>query len=101
MTRSKKVREIYTELKSIFSDDLSSRELLECASLIVDASEDSLYEPKISNRIGRLPFSELPVNLVIEKYGWKIMSREVVWEDDFTPQISQQELIEQCLERAA
>jgi len=101
MTRSKKVREIYSELKSIYGDDISSRELLECASLIVDASENSLYEPKISNRIGRVPFSELPVNLVMEDYSWKVLNREIVWEDDFSPQISQQELIEQCLELAA
>ena len=101
MTKSKKVREIFAELTSVYGDDLSSREILECASLIVDAHEGSLYEPKNSNRIGGVPFSELPVNLVMENYGWKVLNREVVWEDDFSPQISQQELIEQCLELAA
>ena len=46
---------------------MSSSELLECASLIISASEDTLYEPVVEYRTGRVPFSELPVNLVMEK----------------------------------
>ena len=101
MNRSKKLRSVYTELKIALGDDLSSQELLDCAAMMVDASEDSIVESSLSSHSGRIPFSELPVNQVIENYGWKIMNRECIWEDDFMPAQSHQQLIEECLLRAA
>lgn len=101
MNRSKKLRSVYAELKSALGDDLSSQELLDCAAMMVDASEDSIIEPSLSSHSGRLPFSELPVNQVIENYGWKILNRECLWEDDYMPPQSNQQLIEECLLRAA
>ena len=60
MRKSDKVRQVYAELKAIYGEDMSSREILECASLLVDATEETLYEPANNLRMGRVPFSELP-----------------------------------------
>ena len=97
MQKPQKIREIYAELKSACGGVMSPGELLECASLIVSASEDTLYEPKVELRTGRVPFSELPLDQVIENYPWKVVSREMVWEDDFMPHVPRQVLIDQCL----
>ncbi len=101
MTKSRKIREVFAELRSAYGGDVPARELLECAMLLVNASEENLYDPKISNREGRIPFSQLPVNLVMENYSWKLMNREVLWEDDYSPRIPRDMLIEQCLSTAA
>jgi hypothetical protein len=98
MQKTRKVREIYAELKSACGEVMSSRELLECASLIISASEDTLYEPVVEYRTGRVPFSELPVNQVMENWSWQVLNREMIWEDDFMPYVPKQALIEQCLE---
>jgi hypothetical protein len=101
MKKPEKVREIYAELKSVYGVAMTSRELLECASLMVQASEDSLYEPKTDFRVGRSPFSELPVNMIIENWSWKVMNREMIWDDDYIPHEPQSVMIERCLEYAA
>ena len=97
MQKPQKVREVYAELKLAFGDEMSARELLGCASQIVNASEDTLYDPNVEYRRGRVPFAELPVNLVMENWSWKVLNREMVWVDDFMPQVPKQVLIEQCL----
>ena len=101
MRKPQKVREIYAELKSVYGEVMTSRELLECASLMVEASEDSLYEPKTDLRMGRTPFVELPINMIIEDWGWKVVNREMVWDDDYIPHESQSVMIERCLAHAA
>lgn len=101
MNRSKKLLSVYTELKQALGSSYSSQELLEYASLMLDANEDSLYEPRISSHAGRVPFSELPVNQIIENYSWKIMVRELTWDDDFAIQVPQHILIDECIARAA
>ena len=101
MRKSEKIREVYAELKTVFAEDMTAREILECASLIVEATEESIYEPALQSRQGRLPFSELPVNVIFQDWGWRILNREVVWEDDFSPKVSERDLIEHCLKEAA
>lgn len=101
MRKSEKVREVYAELKAVYGDEMTSREILECASLMIDATEDSLYEPAVPTHMGRVPFSELPVHVVFEDWSWKVLNREILWEDDFTPPVSKTLLIEQCLLKAA
>ncbi len=101
MRKSEKIREVYAELKTVFADEMTAREILECASLIVEATEESIYEPALQSRQGRLPFSELPVNVIFQDWGWRILNREVVWEDDFSPKVSERDLIEHCLKEAA
>lgn len=100
MTKSKKVREIYAELKSVFGDEMSSRYLLECASRIVEASVHSLHEPNLDLSVSLVPFSELPVDVVMERYGWELMNRELMFEDDFIPRAPIDVLLEQCLAQA-
>lgn len=99
--KSEKVREVYAELKAVFSEDMTAREILECASLMVEATEESLYEPALPSQQGRLPFSQLPVHVVFEDWSWRILNREVIWEDGYSPHISEKDLIEHCLQMAA
>ncbi len=101
MRKSEKVRQVYAELRAVFAGEMNSHEMLECASLMVKASEESLYEPALPSQQGRLPFSELPVHVVFEDWGWRLLNREVVWEDDFSPRVSEETLIQQCLQMAA
>lgn len=101
MRKSEKVRQIYAELKAVYGDEMSSREILECASLVVKATEESLYEPAMDSLTGRIPFTELPVHVIFEDWSWKVLSREMLWEDDFNPHTPTQLLIEQCLLLAA
>lgn len=101
MRKSEKVRQVYAELKTVFAGELTAQEILQYASLMVEASEDSLYEPALPSQQGRVPFSELPVHVVLENWSWRIVNREVVWEDDFSPGVPTEELIQQCLRMAA
>ena len=101
MNNSKKVREVYAVLKDVFDEDMSSRDLLECAALMIEATADSLYEPAVNLNIGPPPISELPLNVIFEHMGWKLINREMRWEDDYIPRESQEELFEQCIALAA
>ena len=101
MRKSEQVRQIYAELKSVFGEDMTAREMLQCASLMVEASEESLYEPALPSHQGRLPFTELPLHVVFEDWGWRVLNREFVWEDDYSPRVSEETLIQQCLQMAA
>lgn len=101
MNKSKKVRGVYEVLKEAVGDDMSSREVLRCAALLVEAEEDSLYEPVVNLNVGPPPISELPLNVIFEHMSWKLINREMQWEDDYIPRESQEELLEQCIALAA
>lgn len=101
MNNSNKVRGVYAVLKDVVGDEMSSRELLRCAALMVDASEDSLYEPVVSLNVGPPPISELPLNVIFEHMSWKLINREMQWDDDYVPHQSQEVLLEQCIALAA
>jgi hypothetical protein len=93
MTRTKKLRSVYNELKSVLDKQLNTQELLDCALLIIQADEESPYDPAMTNYLGRIPFSEIPVNDVMEKYSWKIMNREVLWSEDEKSYCDGQDLV--------
>ena len=98
MNKPQKIREIYSELKNVLGDEFPSHEVVECAARLVDASDDSLYEPKTYlGAGGPIPYSEMSVDQVIENCPWKVVSREWTGEDDFMPYVPKQVLIEQCL----
>lgn len=52
---------------------------------MVDASEDSLYEPAVKLNVGPPPISELPLNVIFEHMSWKLINREMQWDDDYIP----------------
>jgi len=101
MNKPKKVREIYAELLSVYGGEIPTHELLECASLIADAAEDSISPSPRTAFHGRTPFAELPVDEVMERWSWRIVSQEYSFEDDFGPNISQETLLENTLFMAA
>jgi len=98
MTRSNKVKAVYEVLKDTAVGDQSTVDLLECAALLVRASEEgSVYEPEVDLNFGPPPMSELPLTTVFEHMSWKLINREIVWRDDFFVYQSHQDLLEQCL----
>lgn len=101
MNKPSKVRKIYAELKSVFGEEMPAHELLECAALIANASEDSIKPVAKTTFDGRAPFIELPVDEVMEMWSWRIVSQEFVGEDDFGPDIPEEFLFEQALSLAA
>lgn len=101
MNKPQQVRQIYAELQSVYGGEIPAHELLECASLIADAAEDSIRPSGNTAHLGRTPFSELPVNEVMERWSWRIVSQEYAADDDFGPQIPQEVLLEHTLSMAA
>ena len=101
MNKPRKVRQIYAELQRVYRTDISAHELLECASLIADASEDSIRSGGVTVHHGRTPFSELPVTEVMERWSWRIVSQDYTESDDYMPAVSQDVLIEHILAMAA
>ena len=101
MNKPKKVRQIYAELQRVYGGDISAHELLECASLLADASEDSISSGGVTLHNGRTPFSELPVTEVMERWSWRIVSQDYVENDDYMPHMAQDVLIDHALAMAA
>jgi len=75
MLKAAKVKQIYAILKEVAGDRLDTRELLESASSLVDAIEESLYEPKFSLQVGPPSISEMPLHVVFEEMSWKVFNR--------------------------
>jgi hypothetical protein len=101
MNKPKKVRQIYAELQRVYGGEIPAHELAECASLIADAADSSIrVSPKTAFH-GRTPFSELPVDEVMERWSWRVVSQEYSAEDDFNPHIPQEALLEHALLMAA
>lgn len=101
MNKPKKVRKIYAELQRVYGSDISSQELLECASLIADASEDSIMKGGRTVLHGRTPFSELSVSEVMERWSWRLVCQDYKVEDDFDVQMPERALLEHTLLMAA
>ena len=101
MNKPKKVRQIYAELQRVYGGEIPTHELLECASLIADAADYTISPSPKTVFHGRTSFSELPVDEVMERWSWRIVSQEYSSDDDFEPHISQEDLLEQTLSMAA
>ena len=101
MNKPKKVREIFAELQRVYAEEIPATELLECASLIADASDGSIMSGVKTGFNGRSPFSELPVNEVIENWGWRVVCQEYAVEDDFDVNVPLEELLDQAIRMAA
>ena len=101
MRKTEKIRRVFFELKSALDGEMTAREILEGASLIVEASEDSLYEPAANEPNGRVLFSELPVHLVFENWSWRVLDGDPLAEVEDLPRMPTEALIEHCLRMAA
>ena len=101
MNKPKQVRQIYAELQRVYGGDIAAHDLLECASLIVEATEDSILETQVSLHAGRTPFAELPVDEVMTNWSWRVVNQEYEGGDDFMPQVTQEMLLNHALAIAA
>jgi len=75
MLKAQKVKNVYAILKEIAGENLDTRDLLESAASLVEATEESLYEPNFSLNVGPPPISELPLHVVFEHMSWKVFNR--------------------------
>jgi hypothetical protein len=82
MNRSKKVREVYIELRSALGDHATSTEALEYAGSLVDLFSCPAYETKFDLRTGGLPFSQWALDAAMADGGWRILSLETQCEED-------------------
>jgi hypothetical protein len=101
MNRPQKFRHIFAELKAALGDSVSSSELLECANMVLECSEGRDFRSHYVLRGGRTRFDDLPLDIVFERWEWKLMCREYHPEDDYIPQQPAEEVIYQLLEQAA
>lgn len=76
MNKSKKVRYIFAELVATLGDTIPAHELLECAALITEVCENPLNNGGAYFHEGKTPLCELPVNQVIETWGWELVESD-------------------------
>ncbi|MEM1189955.1 MAG: hypothetical protein AAGI72_15595 [Pseudomonadota bacterium] len=101
MNKPQKVREIYAELRGVYGDEVPANELLECASMIVDASEPVVKAPVTQIDHWRKPFDELPVYEVMEQWAWRMMCSECGADEAYVEHAPEQLMLSQILEEAA
>lgn len=84
MNRSEKVREIYLELYRELGAGVSQAELMIHASQILDLAEADSdgVGSRYGVAVGRTPFDELPLDVLFEKWGWKLVSEDFRSDDD-------------------
>lgn len=73
MRNSRRLREVYAELKRCVSPETPSGDLLRLAHHIINSyAEDDEKIDLLSNREGRKPFFSLPVDVAMNDGGWHI-----------------------------
>ena len=95
MQKPQQVRHIYHELKAALGETMPADELLECASLIVDAATDTLSDGGVYHTDGRIPLCEMPVDEVISRWSWDLVEydynvapyRDQEFQDDYMAHI--------------
>ena len=80
-TRPSLVREVYAELQRELGNIHGSRELLEVASKLVEASQAG-YVPRFTLHVGGIPFEERPLYRVFVDGGYKVWLREAANDED-------------------
>ena len=73
MTKPSKVRKIFDELLQVFGHETPEHELLSYASIIVDASVDTLTNGGIYHHPGRTPLCELPTYEIFNRWSWELV----------------------------
>ena len=78
MNRPRKIRIVFAELSQVIGNIMSQTELLECASLMVEACDDTLTGGGVYLHDGRPALCELPVYEVIDKWPWELVRDEYI-----------------------
>ena len=76
MNRPTKVRKVYRELRAVLGADISAKEALRSAAMLVDLYETDGAAHGANFREQRPTFDELPVDVAIADGGWRVMARE-------------------------
>ena len=100
MNRPQKIREIYAELRDVTNGTISSAELLECAAVMVRSAEGYDIRPRYDLHTGPTPFEELSLDVLVEKWGWKLVCRDLPQEAEYFHCDSPARLVTQLLEAA-
>lgn len=84
MNRSEKVREIYCELYRELGAGVSQAELMVYASQILDLAEADTdgIGSRYGAGSGRTPFDELPLDVLFDRWGWKLVSQDYGSDED-------------------
>jgi hypothetical protein len=73
MNRPKKICAVFTELFNFYQDEMSAVEILDCASLIVEACDDTLSNGGADLRDGKPALCDRPVYEVISRWPWELV----------------------------
>ena len=76
MNRPVKIRLVYRELRTVLGDELSAKEALRSAALLVELFDKDDADFGASTQEQRATFDELPVDVALSDGGWRILSRE-------------------------
>ena len=101
MNRPQRVREVYAELKEIMGNTMSPADLLECAWLIVRSADGYDIRPRYDLRTGTTPFEELPLDVLFDKWSWRLVCRDYQPEEPYTPHERPEDLLDQLFRFAA
>jgi len=101
MNRPEKVRIVFAELSAVMGDTMSPADLLECAWLMVDYANGGTGRKGFDLRTGPTPFEELSLDILFERWSWKLVCREFRAEEPYTTNQRPEELIDQLLAQAA
>jgi hypothetical protein len=99
--RPQKVREVYLELKQVLGEQVAAGELLACASQLVRIAEKDEVEPRYGADNGPVPFEETTLDVLFDRWGWKLVSQDSYSQDDAVSCRDHARLIDQLFAKAA
>jgi hypothetical protein len=76
MNRPTKIRKIYRELRAVLGSELSAKEALRSAAMLVELYEGGGPSHGANIHEQRPKFYELPVDEAISDGGWRVMAGE-------------------------
>lgn len=76
MSRPKKVRQVYIELRLALGDEVCAHDLLRSAAMLVDIFDGREVHPGIRHGTPRPTFEELPLDKAFADGGWRVLARE-------------------------
>jgi len=77
MSRSKRIRLIFFELRRALGERVGTRELLDAAKSLVDLQADNwAHEPTYDLRNGRTSLDQMELDIAMSDGGWRVYSKE-------------------------
>jgi hypothetical protein len=89
MNRSDQIRTVFRELRSSVGDQISSAQVLVCATSLVELFSGSGEDAQFDARTGGLPFSMWGVDRALAD-AWRLLEQESVCDEDIIDEISKE-----------